>query len=45
MHHTAQVKLDRGVWCAVWTEDGKTKRRSLKIKDYEAAQRRAPLSQ
>ena len=40
MHHTAQVKLYRGFWYAVWTEDGKTKRQSLKTKDYEAACRR-----
>lgn len=40
MHHSAQVKLYRGFWYAVWTEDGKTKRRSLKTKDYEAACRR-----
>lgn len=34
-----QLKLYRGTWCAVWREDGRTKRSSLRTKDRAAAER------
>lgn len=37
MHPDAKLKLYRNVWRAVWTEDGKTMRRSMRAKNYEAA--------
>lgn len=40
MHPNAKLKLYRNIWCAVWTEDGKTVRRSMRTRNYEAALRR-----
>lgn len=34
-----RLKLYRGSWCAVWRENGETKRRSLRTEDRAAAQR------
>lgn len=34
-----RLKLYRGVWCAVWTEHGGSRRVSLRTKDREAAER------
>ena len=40
MRSQAKLKLHRNYWHVVWTENGATKRRSLRTKDHEAAQRR-----
>jgi len=34
-----RLKLYRGVWCAVWSEGGETKRRSLRTEDRAVAER------
>lgn len=34
-----RLKLYRGVWCAVWRDNGETKRASLRTKDREVAER------
>jgi integrase len=35
-----RLKLYRGIWCVVWTEGGRTKRRSLSTDDEDEARRR-----